>query len=88
MKKLLLFCLCWLITMTGFAQQPLNISGTVRIGNEPAPQATVQLNPGNIQKVTNDNGYFRFPKTVAGNYEITITIIGYQVYKKKHTRYR
>jgi len=82
MKKILLLCLCGVITIAVCAQQPLSISGTVRLGNEPATQATVQLNPGNIQKITNDNGFFRFAKTVAGNYEITVTIIGYQAYKK------
>ncbi|HTL06665.1 MAG TPA: carboxypeptidase regulatory-like domain-containing protein, partial [Chitinophagaceae bacterium] len=80
MKTLALFFFSFFFTGILYAQPTLSISGTVRLGNEPAPQATVSLEPGHLQKITTDNGYFRFAKLLPGQYQVTVSMIGYIPY--------
>ncbi len=82
MRKIWLFVFCVLASLHLFAQAGLSVSGTVRLGNEAAPQATVLLSPLGAQKITNDNGFFRFTKINAGSYELIVTIVGYQTYRQ------
>jgi hypothetical protein len=51
-------------------------------GDEPMANATVSLQPGSLQKLTTDNGFFRFTKLNPGDYHIKVTVIGYQDYEK------
>ncbi|MEO6313883.1 MAG: TonB-dependent receptor [Chitinophagaceae bacterium] len=78
MKKILLLVIYVGMSAGLAAQESLSISGTVRLGTEPAVNATVQINPAGTQKITNDNGFFRFTRLDAGSYEIIVTIVGYE----------
>jgi Fe(3+) dicitrate transport protein len=80
MKKAVLIIIGFLFVYTGFAQY--TISGTVRVGDEPAANATVSLQPAAIQKLSNENGFFRFVKVAPGTYQLTVSIIGYQSYQQ------
>lgn len=81
-KKTTLTIIWCLLCAAGYAQQ-YTISGTVRIGNEPAGNATVTIEPGGYKTVSEDNGYFRFAKVNAGNYEMTVTMTNYENYKQQ-----
>jgi Fe(3+) dicitrate transport protein len=61
--------------------QQYTISGTIRLADEPAANATVSLQPGMLQKLSNDNGFFRFTKLKPGTYQLKITATGYKVYE-------
>jgi len=80
MKTFSLLFFLFAVLVNVQAQSALSISGNVRLGNEPAAQATVSLQPGNLQKITTDNGYFRFTKLQPGNYQLTVSMIGYAAY--------
>ncbi len=77
MKALLCFVIGMICMTTAVAQRSFNISGTVSIQNEPAEQATVILLPQGMQRVTNENGFFRFAKLDTGVYELKITYVGH-----------
>lgn len=59
-----------LMSMASLAQY--NINGTVRMGDEPVPHTVVVLQPGSQQKLSDDNGFFRFTKLAPGTYTIKI----------------
>ena len=80
MKKAALIIIGCLLMCTVVAQQQYTISGTVRLGDEPAANATVSLQPVAIQKLSTDNGFFRFSKITPGNYQLVVSVIGYQPY--------
>lgn len=82
MQKFLLVIIFPLVTNLLLAQQQYGISGTVRVSDEPAVSATVMLQPAGLQRVTNDNGFFRFNKLAAGNYELAVSFVGYQSYSR------
>lgn len=77
MKGIILLLVCCLLVARAIAQPHYAISGTVRLGNEPAPNATITLTPGNTLKTSNDNGFFRFPALFAGQYQLKIALNGY-----------
>lgn len=64
-----------------FAQARYNISGTVRIGDEPVAGATVAITPQDGQRATNEYGFFRFTQLPEGSYHLTVTFVGYRSYK-------
>lgn len=77
MKKLLGIVTGMICMLTAMAQRSFNISGTVSIQHEPAEQATVVLLPSGVQRMTNENGFFRFSKLDTGVYELKISYVGY-----------
>lgn len=72
-----LFLLCFVSAGSATAQQ-YALEGTVRTGAEPAAGATVVLQPGNLQQLTNDNGFFRFGKLSNGKYQVLVSYAGFQ----------
>lgn len=63
-----------------FYAQSYSISGTVRYGEEPLINAIITLTPGN-NKLSNENGYFRFGNLPAGSYTLTVSSVGFNLYK-------
>lgn len=59
------------------AQHQFSVSGTVSISDEPADHATIILLPSGLQRITNDNGYFRFARLDSGMYELKVSYVGY-----------
>lgn len=82
MKRLILTCGCTLFTILLFGQKSFTLSGTVRFGDEPADYATVIMEGSGRQRITNENGYFRFTKLDTGIYQLLISHIGYIPEKK------
>ena len=82
MKRLILTAGLLFFAVITFCQRSLSISGTVRIGDQPADHATVTLEPGGRQRITNENGYFRFSKLDAGNYALLISYVGFTTEKR------
>jgi Fe(3+) dicitrate transport protein len=80
MRKTGLVAIICLLGSMGVAQNNLAVSGTVRLGDEAAVNATISLQPVALQKLTNENGYFRFSKLAPGNYDLTVSIVGYKTY--------
>jgi Fe(3+) dicitrate transport protein len=66
-----------LLSVPAVAQQ-YNITGTVRVGDEAMGNVTIYLLPDSVQRVTNENGFFRFTKLAAGNYRIRVSMTGYK----------
>ncbi|THU31118.1 TonB-dependent receptor [Niastella caeni] len=78
MKAKVFFLVMGMICMiTAKGQRSFTISGTVSIQDEPADQATVVLLPQGGQRMTNENGFFRFAKLDTGVYELKISFVGY-----------
>ena len=77
MKKFVCSVLFLLPGVMIIAQQ-FTLSGTVRVGDEPAVNATVRLEPAGLQKLTNENGFFRFSKLDSGSYHLVISFVGYE----------
>lgn len=77
MKALLCFVIGLICMFSVAAQRSFNISGTVSVQQEPAEQATVILLPQGTQKMTNENGFFRFTKLDTGLYELKVSYVGY-----------
>src|SRR5262245_28021025 len=82
MRSTIIVCFYLLSCYMSKAQQGFSISGTVRNGDEAAVNATVRLEPGSRQRISNDNGFFRFSKIVPGSYKITISMVGYETQEK------
>ncbi len=49
--------------------------------NKPIPGATVSIKPFNKGMATNEEGKFNFPNLPPGEYQVTVTFIGYNTYK-------
>ena len=81
MRKFLLLVMSCCCSVLVLAQQ-FAISGTVRAGSDAGAGATIRLSPGNKITQCNDNGFFRFSKIDSGNYEIEVTLTGYQSWKQ------
>lgn len=73
------FIILYLLSLVSVvsAQHSYTINGTVNISDYPADHATVELLPGGVKKLTNENGFFRFTKLDSGAYDLKITFIGY-----------
>lgn len=69
----------------GLIHAQYSLSGTITGDNEPIQYATIKLMPANEQKLSNENGYFRFSKLSPGKYNITVTITGYKAMQKEVT---
>jgi Fe(3+) dicitrate transport protein len=77
MKALVCIVIGMICMFTTVAQRSFNISGTVSVQQEPAEQATVILLPQGTQRMTNENGFFRFAKLDTGVYELKVSYVGY-----------
>ncbi len=77
MKQLLSILIGLISGMTCVAQGTHTINGTVSLQDEPADHATVILMPQGVQRLTNENGFFRFAKLDTGMYELQISFVGY-----------
>jgi iron complex outermembrane receptor protein len=76
MKKIALLVLFYFCIWASFAQ---NLKGKVmNENNEPIPGAVVKLEKTFLTKISNENGEFEFTKLKPGNYEITVSFMGYQ----------
>lgn len=82
MKKICATICCCLMILTALAQKQFAVSGTVRLGEDAASEATVMLGADSLQKTTNDNGFFRFNNVKPGNYQLKVTYTGYREYLK------
>lgn len=82
MKKKGIVIIACLLCVTTFAQQQFAVNGTVSAADEPLVNATVTLAPSARKKLSNDNGYFRFARLVPGNYQLTVSAVGYALYQK------
>ncbi|MEB0260971.1 MULTISPECIES: TonB-dependent receptor [unclassified Mucilaginibacter] len=71
-----------LITGTAFAQQ-LQISGTVKTGNKVIEGATVTLLPDTLKTASDAAGHFAFNSLKPGSYEVLVTYLGAETYRKK-----
>lgn len=82
--KFLLACsVCAMTANVSFAQ-----SGSARLtgkildeNNHPLPAATVAMSGTDIGTITDEGGYFSIPSVPAGNYELVISMLGYEVQK-------
>ncbi|WP_343302963.1 TonB-dependent receptor [Chitinophaga niabensis] len=70
MRKFQLMIMMCLVSVAAYAQY--NINGSLRRGDEPVVHATVILLPGAQQKLSDENGFFRFTKLSPGTYTIKI----------------
>lgn len=70
MRKLQLLMMMCLVSVVSYAQY--NINGSIRRGDEPVVHAAVILQPGSQQKLSDENGFFRFTKLSPGAYIIKI----------------
>ncbi len=78
MKQILLILFTFLCSHI-LAQKNKNISGHVSIANEAAANASVILQPGSKIITTDDNGYYRFPVTANGKYQVIVSLVGYKL---------
>jgi TonB-dependent receptor len=77
MRKLFLFILLFVAALSTNAQSVLNIK-VVDEENLNMPGASVKLNPGNKQVISNQFGLAVFQAVKSGRYTLTIEYIGYQ----------
>jgi Fe(3+) dicitrate transport protein len=70
MRKFQLLMMMCLMCVASYAQY--NINGSIRRGDEPVVHAVVILQPGSQQKLSDENGFFRFTKLTPGAYTIKI----------------
>jgi iron complex outermembrane recepter protein len=81
MRKVLLFVLCAAaIVSTAFAQQEKGtITGTITTNdNKPAAMVTVMVKGSKKNALTADDGTFIFRNMQPGNYELEISLVGYE----------
>lgn len=81
MRNVGLIIILFLAGLSTNAQQ-YSISGTVRLSDEPAVYASVKLEPQQLKLLTNDNGFFRYSKLPAGDYQLVISMVGYKTYRQ------
>lgn len=80
MKHILATIFYIFLFLNANAQHEFALSGTVRLGDEAASDATLLLLPDSITKESNDNGFFRFANLKPGTYTLIIATIGYKNY--------
>lgn len=76
---LVIACFCFLPAL---AQQRM-LSGTVYAGEEPAAYATVVMQPQEVTKLSNENGFFRFGKLEKGKYTLVVTMAGFETWQQE-----
>lgn len=76
MKIFLSTLLLVLLQLCSFAQKQYAISGTLRLSDDAAADASILLLPDSLTRISNDNGYFRFAGLAPGNYQLLINYIG------------
>lgn len=81
MRKFLIFIL--ILLSTGISAQNITFYGDVKGKDDKTPivGAIVKLSP-NIAQQTDENGHFHFTNLKSGNYELSISIIGYETYTR------
>src|SRR5690348_17344336 len=77
MKRTLIIVSLLSLVIVVSAQRSFTINGTVNISEYPADHATVELLPNGVQKLTNENGFFRFTKLDSGAYDVKISFVGF-----------
>jgi Fe(3+) dicitrate transport protein len=75
-KTILTILFLFIFSAGSMAQKQFALSGTIRLGDEAAADASVLLLPDSLTKSTNDNGFFRFTNLKPGNYQLIISYIG------------
>jgi Fe(3+) dicitrate transport protein len=75
-KTILTILFLFIFSAGSMAQKQFALSGTIRLGDEAAADASVLLLPDSLSKSTNDNGFFRFTNLKPGNYQLLISYIG------------
>jgi Fe(3+) dicitrate transport protein len=75
-KTILTILFLFIFSAGSMAQKQFALSGTIRLGDEAAADASVLLLPDSLTKSTNDNGFFRFTNLKPGNYQLIINYIG------------
>ncbi|MFD2873518.1 carboxypeptidase-like regulatory domain-containing protein [Mucilaginibacter ximonensis] len=76
-------CLLLLTRLTASAQDDFSISGKVTDeNNTPLKSATVFISGSQKITICDDQGSFRFDHLDAGNYQLTVTMIGYFAYSQ------
>lgn len=75
-KTILTILFLFIFSAGSMAQKQFALSGTIRLGDEAAADASVLLLPDSLTKSTNDNGFFRFTNLKPGNYQLLISYIG------------
>jgi iron complex outermembrane receptor protein len=80
-RTVLLVVLIWAFTYTN-AQNLIN--GVVtNEDNKPLSGATIKLNPGDFETISNGNGKFVINNVKKGSYNLLVTYLGFEPYKKK-----
>ena len=80
MKKILLLAMMTMISIISYAQHGLLTGQVTDSQNLSLPGAVLRLNPGNIHTLTDAYGKFQFLNVPAGDYQLTVTYMGYNVY--------
>ena len=74
----LFLCLFILSTATAFAQNKGELKGTVQTSdNKPAEGVSVTLKELNRTTIADNNGVFTIKNVPAGNYNLIVTLVGY-----------
>lgn len=82
LKRTLLALLTALWGASAIAQQPLALTGTVRVDDSPARDARVLLLPDSLTTRCNESGFFNLGKLKAGNYELQVNFQNHPAYRK------
>ncbi|RBQ03336.1 TonB-dependent receptor [Pedobacter miscanthi] len=77
MKSLLLYCLCFFISLNLLAQK-VTIKGLVTSQNEPVENITVKILGSNGTTKSNISGNYQFNNLASGNYDLVFSGVGYQ----------
>ncbi|QNA45428.1 TonB-dependent receptor [Lacibacter sediminis] len=80
MKIVLLFFLLLLFAANLFSQNAISLSGKItdKQTGAPLPGATVTVKGSNLTAVTDNEGYYRFPKLNAGTIVLLVSYVGYE----------
>lgn len=74
----ILFCsVLLLVDVTAYAQKQFAVQGTVRDGDEAQSGASVRLVPGDLQRHTDEHGFFRFGGLAPAGYLVIVSRPGY-----------
>jgi iron complex outermembrane recepter protein len=82
MKKIVLLSVIYYLAIMPIIAQ--SISGNVKNENgEPVPGATVKIEESFSATITNSEGYYEFKKQKNGEYNISVSILGYETQTNK-----
>ncbi|MBB4106773.1 iron complex outermembrane receptor protein [Pedobacter zeae] len=87
MKSLLLFCFCFLMSLSVMAQK-LSLKGLVNSQNGPVENITVKIVGFNRSTRSDSTGHYQFNHLSSGNYDLVFSGIGYQSKRVKVTLQR